>query len=193
MFGIFTKKMIVLQVNDKCRPLARGELYEEPLENFLKIGKVGKFIGSGTALKENIDPWYCELEFSVKDISNTAIEKLKEGIENIGIPKGSRLILEDNQEISLGTLEGVIVNLNYSNAPENILDETDFQLLWDGVATSVEPYGNYHDDVNRNGATSIYYYGNDAQLIIDSVQVQLSGHALKEYIDVLALPLTIEE
>jgi hypothetical protein len=193
MFGLFKKNMIILRVNDKCRPIARGEFYEEPLEELLEEKKIGELTGVGTALRENNDPWYCDIEFSVKDASEPAIQELKNGIEQIGIPKGSQLILEDGQKIPLGTLEGVVVNLNYSTAPESILDATDFQTLWDGVAKSVEPHGQYHDDLNRNGATTIFYYGNAAQTIINSVKAQLQGHALEQYFDVLALPLAIEE
>ncbi len=185
--------MIILQVNDMCRPIARGELYEEPLEEFLESNGFGEVTGSGTALQENNDPWYCEVELSINNESNSVITELIKEIERIGVPKGSRLIFEDQQEILIGILEGVVVNLNYTEAPESVLDETDFKALWDGIANAVEPYGVYHDDVNRNGKTTIYYYGKDAQSIVKSVKEKIKGHKLEQFIDAIALPLVIEE
>ncbi len=183
--------MVILQINDKCGAIARGELYREPLEDFFENNDLGEVSGGGTLLQENGQPEYCELELSIKDTSDEVINKLKKGIDSI-VPKGSILFLENNKEMNVGILEGVAVNLNHSKAPENLLDEIDFQEMWENFDNAIGEDGEMHDEWDGNETFTLYYYGLSAQKIIDNMNKELKEHKIKEFVSLEIQPTTIK-
>ena len=171
--------MLILQINDRCGPIARGEIYREPIEELFEEKNLGEVTGGGTQLAKEGGPLYCELELEVNDDSNSFIDELKLNLEKIGIPKGSKLFLENDTVIELGTLEGVGVSLNYENAPKSLLDEIDFEKFWEDIENVITPYGKYHYDWNGNGKVTVYYYGKNAEKIKNIVDEHKKGDRLK--------------
>ena len=182
--------MIILQINDKCGPMVRGELYREPLEDFFEENELGEVTGGGTLLQENGQPEYSELEISIKNLSVDILNKLTEKVNSI-VPKGSVLFLEDDTEIQVGTLEGVAVSLNHSQAPESLLDEMNFQAMWEDFDNAIGEDGELHDDHDGQDAFTLYYYGISAQKIIDNMKEALKKHKIKDYIGLEAQPIVL--
>jgi len=185
-------KIASIQINDKCGPMLRGEFYREPLEKFFKRNKLGEVTGGGTLLQENGQPAYCEIELSIKDETEEVVSEVKNKIDSI-TPKGSILYLENEQELPVGNLEGVALNLHFTKAPQELLDKTDFQALWDGVDKAIASAGKMHDTWEGPETFTIYYYGIDADKIISTVQEKLEGHEIGKYIEPVQLPFVIEE
>ena len=182
--------MIILQINDKCGPMARGELYREPLEDFFEENKIGEVTGGGTLLQKKGQPQYCELEISIKNLSDDILNELIKKVNSV-VPKGSVLYLEDNTEIKVGTLEGVAIKLNHSQAPEALLDEMDFQAMWDDFDKAIGEDGEAHDDHDGQDTYTLYYYGISAQKIIDNMTKELKKHKIKDYIELEVQPIVL--
>ena len=53
---------IVATLNDKIMPLDRGEIYEDPLEEFLKANGIGEVTGGGTMQLKSGELEYCDLK-----------------------------------------------------------------------------------------------------------------------------------
>ncbi len=179
--------MISLQINDKCGPMARGEIYREPLEDFFEENNLGEVTGGGTLMGHNGEPEYCELEMSIKNSSDDVVNKLIDKINNLA-PKGSTLFLEDGKEIKVGLLEGVAVNLNHSQAPNELLDEIDFEAMWEDFENAIGKDGKMHDEWDGQDTFTIYFYGLSAEKIIDNMKVELSKHKIKDYISLEIQP-----
>jgi hypothetical protein len=182
--------IITLQINDKCGPMARGELYREPLEEFFEENNLGEVTGGGTLLGHNGQPEYSELDISIKDSSDNVITKLIDKINNI-VPKGSTLFLEDDKEVKVGLLEGVAVNLNHSLAPNELLDKMDFQAMWEDFENAIGDDGKMHDDWDGEDTFTIYYYGISAQKIMDNMNEELNKHKIKDYIELEVQPIVL--
>ncbi len=184
--------MLSIQINDKCGPMLRGEFYREPLEKFFKKNGLGEVTGGGTLLNNNGQPAYCELELVLKDESEEVVNEVKKKIDTI-VPKGSTLYFENDQEIPVGNLEGVAINLNFAKAPEELLDNTDFQEMWENIEEAVGTHGVSHDDREGKDVFTLYYYGLDAEKIIHIVNETLSDKDIGKYIEPVKLPFVIEE
>ena len=182
--------MIILQINDKCGPMVRGELYREPLEDFFEENKLGEVTGGGTLLQESGQPEYSEIEISLNTLSDDILKKLIEKVNSI-VPKGSVMFLEDDTEIQVGILEGVAINLNHSQAPEALLDEMDFQAMWEDFDDAIGEDGKEHDDYDGKDTFTSYYYGLSAQKIIDNMNEELKKHKIKDYIVLEVLPIVL--
>ncbi len=198
MFSFFKKepqkdiKIITLQLNDRCAPIVRGEVYREPLDNFLEGKGLGEVEGGGTQLEESGERAYCELEIIIENESDFIVEDLEKEIERIGVPKGSSLILDEQNSIPLGTLEGVGVYFRYMEAPEQLFDEIDMDDFWDGIDEAIKPYGEYRDNWQGEKKAVFYYYGKNAEMIMKSVKEKMVGHPFEDYIDPTLLPLDIK-
>ena len=93
-----------LQLNAKLQPFDRHDL-EDIIDEFLSKEDLGETSGGGTLMSKEGEIEYCDIEISLNDTAN-AVEKLLQKLEDIGIPKGSKLYNENfSQEI--GSLEGL--------------------------------------------------------------------------------------
>ena len=199
MFSFFKKesqkeniKVITLQLNDRCSPITRGQMYREPLDKYMELKGLGEVEGGGTQLEKSGERAYCELEIMIENESAFNIEELKTEIERIGVPKGSYLILDDETIFPLGTLEGVGVYFRYMEAPEKLFDEIDMDDFWDGIDEAVKEYGKYHDNWQGSEIAVFYYYGLNAELILKKITEKMVGHPFESYIDPTLLSLDIK-
>jgi hypothetical protein len=63
-------------VNDRIMPIGRGDVYEDPLDEFLKAKGYGNVTGGGTLQELNGEIKYCDLEIEVDE------ERLTENDDN---------------------------------------------------------------------------------------------------------------
>ncbi len=126
--GISQDNYIVAQLNDKIMPIARGEVYEDPLDEFLKLKWYGEVSGGGTLQSKTGEIEYCDVEIKLKDstINKKAIVEIIEKLEELGAPKGSKLRIENtDEEIMFGKLEGLAVYLDGINLADEVYKNSD--------------------------------------------------------------------
>src|SRR5690606_11852998 len=96
------KRYMIARLNDKILPVDRGSFYEDPLNEFLQSNNIGTVTGGGTQLTAQKDIEFVDIEIELRggiDFSLTA-RHIIDKLEQLGAPKGSKLIFFDgNQEI----------------------------------------------------------------------------------------------
>ncbi|MDP9047990.1 MAG: hypothetical protein M3N14_07620 [Bacteroidota bacterium] len=153
---------IVAQLNDKIMPIDRGEVYEDPLNEFLKQHGYGEVSGGGTLQSKNGEIEYCDVEIELleNEINKQAINEIINKLEMLGAPKGSKLIIESTGEkIAFGKLEGLALYLDGINLSDEVYKNSDSEA----VATEIRKLANIKTEILRywqgNTETGLYFYG----------------------------------
>jgi len=153
-------------------PIDRGDVYEDPLNEFLKQKWYGAVSGGGTLQGKSGEIEYCDVEIELreKELSRQAIHEIIDKLEACGAPKGSKLIIESTGEkVEFGKLEGLAVYLDGINLSEEVYKNSDSEAL----ATEIRRLANIKSDVLRywqgNTETALYFYGNSFNEMRDSI------------------------
>ena len=118
-----------LQLNAKLQPYDRHDL-EDLIEEFLSEGNLGATSGGGTMMDKNGEVEYCDIELELN--SPEAVKELLHKLEEIGIPKGSKLYGEDfSQEV--GTAEGLAIYINGTDLPEEVYQNCDINEVYKNI------------------------------------------------------------
>ena len=151
-----------ISLNEKIMPLDRGEVYEDPIDEILKRHNIGEVTGGGTLQLETGEIKYCNIEIFINSdiIDSITIRLLKDNIEELGAPKGSKIIVENTgEEIEIGKLEGIGFYLDGLNLPEEVYKKCDINEV---IGALSERLGD-HDKIIRygqgNDETALYFYG----------------------------------
>jgi hypothetical protein len=152
---------IVAQLNDKVMPIDRGEVYEDPLDVFLKMKYYGEVTGGGTLMSKTNEIEYCDVEIKVQDstFSDRSIKDIIAKLEELGAPKGSKLIIEQTgEEIPFGKLEGLAIYLDGINLSEEVYKNSDAEA----IAAQIRELAGIKSEVLRyhegNAETALYFY-----------------------------------
>ena len=187
--GLFKKEklkessFIVATLNDKIMPIDRGEIYEDPLDEYLIEKKIGEVSGGGTMQEKSGEIDFCDVEIKLneseieKDVINQIIKKL----EDLGAPKGSILNIEKTEEkINFGKLEGIGIYLDGTNLPKNVYEECDINFVITEIHRLTETeYIVNRNWVNENG-TALYFYGESFEKMKTQIKGLLDTYPLCE-------------
>lgn len=151
---------VVAQLNDRAQPMDRGELYEDPLMEVLQRHRAGDVVGGGTMLREHAEIDFCEIEIEVREPADKNIELIKETLEALGAPKGSKLRLEAaGEELSIGKNEGLAVYLNGTDLPDDVYAECDASFVYSEFNRLLGEDGKVHSHWDGPTETALYMYG----------------------------------
>jgi DNA-binding Lrp family transcriptional regulator len=183
--GIFSKKpapapdkFAVAQLNDKIMPIDRGDVYEDPLDEFLKVKYYGEVSGGGTLQALNGEIEYCDVEIHLVDtLSKQAVAEIIDKLEMLGAPKGSKLIIEETgEEVPFGKLEGMAVYLDGVNLSAEVYKNSDTEAIAETIKTLI----GIKTDVLRywqgNTETAIYFYGNSFEDMKNAIAELIATH-----------------
>lgn len=163
---------ISAQINDKIMPLERGKLYTDPLIDFLSSKGYGGVPGEGTMQGKSGELSFCNLdiELSVDDPDKKAVKEIIQKLEDLGAPKGSKIIIEKTgEQIPFGKLEGLGLYLDGVNLPKNVYAECDSNF----VLSEIKRLTGYKGDIDRywqgNTETAFYLYGESFEKMRSSI------------------------
>ncbi|MFD0794663.1 hypothetical protein ACFQZX_13635 [Mucilaginibacter litoreus] len=164
LFGkkqVIQESYIVVQLNDKIMPIDRGELYEDPLDEFLKVKFYGEVSGGGTLQDVTGEIEYCDVEIKVnRKLSNAAIDDIINKLEALGAPKGSKLIIEETgEQIPLGKLEGMAIYLDGINLSDEIYKNSDPGALAEEINSLIKSRADIVRHWKGETETALYFYG----------------------------------
>jgi hypothetical protein len=170
---------IIARLNDRIMPIDRGDVYEDPIDEFLKVKYYGKVTGGGTQLTEGNDIEYCEIEIETiaERINEQAIAEIIAKLEEFGAPKGSELIIEKTGEkIAFGKLEGLGLFLDGVNLSAEVYENLDATVL----AAEIRRLADIKSDVvrywNGNTETGLYFYGSSFDYIKNAIANFVNTH-----------------
>ncbi len=163
---------ILARLNDRAQPMDRGELYEDPLEKVLKRHRAGSVTGGGTQLGPDNEIEFCDIEIEIYKPEANHLELVKQTLEELGAPKGSKLLLgEDEEEVLFGLNEGLAVYLNGTDLPDEVYSDCDANFVYDEFNRLLDSEGKVHSYWQGSTETALYVYGPS----FDTMKERLSG------------------
>lgn len=167
MFGIFRKKKvkvepqyIVVSLNARLQPLHRGEIYEDILDNLLTNQSKGEVSGGGTSQYQTGEIEYCDIEIEVNNSDDGTVSLIKTTLEQIGIPKGSKILIEaTDNKIEFGTLEGLAIYLNGTDLEDEVYASCDSNHVYDELDRLTKGEGKVYSYWQGSTETAFYLYG----------------------------------
>jgi len=163
--------LVLARLHEYIEPIDRGERYEDPLNERLQAEGIGEVTGGGSQMDENFKIKHVDLEIYLADL-DSAVSKLRSFLEDLGAPKGSELIFEnDGKEIQIvfGSTEGIALVLDAKLPPE--LWEKHAEEVWPSLQKllSESGSGELHGTHATEEITEIYIYGKSRKSIEEAI------------------------
>ena len=175
----YSGNFVVATLNDKIMPIDRGEIYEDPLDEFLQANGIGEVTGGGTMQLKSGELEYCDIEIQLNsnEIDESQIKAIIEKLEELGAPKGSKLTIEKTeQKIEFGKKEGLGIYLDGINLSDEVYKSSDSEAL----ALEIRRLAKIEDNTFRywqgNTETGLYFYGDSFEQIKNSIADFISSH-----------------
>ncbi|MEM8770077.1 MAG: hypothetical protein AAGD92_00375 [Pseudomonadota bacterium] len=191
MFGLFSGKKqeqqqepegeyVTARLNARVQPIDRGEYYEDPLEEALAAGSLGAVTGGGTQLAdEPAGIEFCDLEIRLNEANEESLQVVKQKLEALGAPKGSRLIVEaDGRELPFGQYEGLAVYLNGVDLPDETYETCDFDTVVDEFNRLMGEAGAFRGFWQGSRETGVYCYGPSYAAMKEAIEPFLASYPL---------------
>jgi len=152
-------EILIARLNDRCQPLDRGDLYEDPLAEALEAAGLGEVTGGGSSFspKGGID--FVDIEIALSGDLEAGRKLVVEKLVELGAPKGSRLVLDDGQEVPFGKREGVAFYFNIIDVPTDIKDRFPLQDLADEFVEKLQDLGEMSSSWSNEQWVSVYFFG----------------------------------
>ena len=171
--------MIIARLNLRAQPLDRGDVFEDPLDEILQAAGTGKVTGGGTQLGEEGEIEFCDLEITVSEATDAALDALREALEGLGAPRGSKLIWNGGaNELAFGTCEGLAVYLNGTDLPDAVYEECDLNLVYEELGRLVGSEGRVVSHWQGPRETALYLYGQSADAMLARIRPFLDIYPL---------------
>jgi hypothetical protein len=171
--------LLIARLNARAQPLDRGEVFEDPLNDILQAAGMGEVTGGGTMLGEEGEIEFCDLEIMVPAATDAVLGAIREALEGLGAPKGSRLIWNDGaNELEFGTFEGLAVYLNGTDLPDSVYEQSDASFVYEEFGRLVGSEGRVVSTWDGPRETALYLYGRSAATMLARVRPFLDTYPL---------------
>ena len=118
---------VTVTINEHVEPLDRGERYEDPLADTL--GERGEVSGGGSMLNATREIVFVDIELELADLDGS-LDLVRRKLSEIGVPKGSRLVIEGRPDEPIGEIETLTVYLDGVGLPDDVYAALDFQAFY---------------------------------------------------------------
>jgi hypothetical protein len=171
--------IVIARLSARAQPLDRGEVFEEPLYDILEAGGIGTLTGGGTMLGEEGEIEFCDLEIMVPEATDAVIGAIREALEGLGAPKGSKLIWNDGaNELEFGTFERLAVYLNGTDLPDAVYEQSDVNVVYEEFGNLVGSEGRVVSHWQGPHETALYLYGRSADTMLSRIRPFLEIYPL---------------
>lgn len=175
-------EFVTARLNARVQPIDRGDYFEDPLDETLKAMNLGAVTGGGTQLAdEPAGIEFCDIEILVNEAGDETLAAIAKRLEELGAPKGSRLIAEnDGREIPFGTLEGIAVFLNGTELPDHVYADCDINHVIEEFNRLLAPDGAFRGHWQGSAETGLYCYGKSFAAMKEALSPFLASYPLCE-------------
>lgn len=156
----YSENFVVATLNDKVMPIDRGDIYEDPLDEFLKENYIGKVTGGGTMQLESGELQYCDIEIKIEsDEIDSHIPVIIRKLEELGAPKGSKITIEKTkQKIEFGIKEGLAIYLDGVNLDKEVYKSSDSNFVVSEIKRLIGDKTEIVRFWENNFETALYFY-----------------------------------
>ncbi|MGI9394345.1 MAG: hypothetical protein ACR2OY_06835 [Boseongicola sp.] len=180
MFSIFKKKepegpafeqLIVARLNARVQPIDRGDYFEDPLDEVLKSKGIGEVTGGGTQMADEPDGIeFVDVEIYAKDSSDEVKTTVVSALEGFGAPKGSKLLIDGQDDTPFGKLEGMGLFLNGTDLPDEVYANSDVNETIAKLGELLDDNGEFRGHWEGSRETALYFYGASYDAMVSCVQ-----------------------
>jgi len=173
---------LTARLNARVQPIDRGEYYEDPLDETMTALGIGAVTGGGTQLAdEPAGIEFCDLEIRVNEASSETLAAIVKRLEDLGAPKGSKLIPDgDGREIAFGQYEGIGVFLNGTDLPDAVYKECDVNHVIERFNQLLAENGAFRGYWQGSRETALYCYGPSFTTMKAALEPFLASYPLCE-------------
>lgn len=165
-----------LNLNARLMPADRHKL-EDALEYVLNFQRLGTVDGGGTLQLPSGEIKSCDIELCVIDDSEETFDLLVKMINNIGVPKGSKLIT-DTRTVSIGEQEGLALYLDGRELSEEIYKTCDVNYVIEQTNSLMEGIGMMYSYWEGDENTALYFYGSSYDKMLSAIKDFLEKYPL---------------
>ncbi|MEH1015446.1 hypothetical protein V6U90_20315 [Micromonospora sp. CPCC 206060] len=170
-----------ITLNARLRPLDRGEVYEDPLQEVLEARAPGsEIVGGGTMMSPDGEPLSCDVAIDLAGDSEAGLALVVDVLQQLGAPRGSTARLGDNGPVVFGLSEGVGLYLNGTDLPEQVYAESDINELIGQLIARLGERGGMHSYWQGPRETALYFYGPSAREMAELMREVLDTHPLAQ-------------
>jgi hypothetical protein len=172
-------EIVIARLNARAQPIDRGEVFEDPLDGVLQAAGIGNITGGGTQLGEEGEIQFCDLEISVPEASDAVLATIRKALEELGAPKGSKLIWNDGaNELEFGSFEGLAVYLNGTDLPHSVYEQSDFGFVYEEFGRLLGNEGRVVSHWQGPTETALYLYGRSVETMLARIRPFLDTYPL---------------
>ena len=115
------------------------------------------------------------------EATDAALRAIREALEGLGAPKGSKLIWNDGANaLDFGTFEGLAVYLNGTDLPDSVYEQSDLNVVYEAFAKLVGNEGRVVSHWQGPRETALYLYGRSADTMLSRIRPFLDSYPLCE-------------
>lgn len=178
-----------ITLNARLRPLDRGDIYEDPLQQVLDVRSPGSVIsGGGTLMGPDGEAAWCDVNIDLEGDPEAGLALVIETLQALGAPKGSTARLDDAEPITFGVTEGVGLYLNGTDLPDSVYAESDINELITQLNERLGDVGSMHSYWQGPRETALYFYGPSAEVMRDLMRDVVHTYPLAQQSRLIALP-----
>ncbi|WP_395752685.1 hypothetical protein [Prosthecobacter sp.] len=171
------------QFNHKIGPLQRGDVYEDPLIDFLEHhNNAGEVDGGGTQQEKTGEIDWCDVNLYLKPSAASLIPSIIQFLEQRGAPKGSKLTChfpdDTEQELPFGLREGFGIYLDGVNLPDEVYRDCDINFVASELDRLLEGHGSVESHWQGPTETALYIYGDSLAIMKPLIAGLLSTYPL---------------
>jgi hypothetical protein len=159
--GLGEKKgrVLIARLNARLQPIDRG-YFEDPLDDALRAAALGEVTGGGTQLAdEPAGIAFCDIEIAAKRDDDEVVAFVIARLEDLGAPKGSRLLLGDQREKAFGRNEGLALFVNGVDLPTEVYERCDINHVISECERLMAGRGAFRSYWRGRRETGLYFYG----------------------------------
>ncbi|MDR3264063.1 MAG: hypothetical protein LBT30_07130 [Clostridiales bacterium] len=178
--SLFKKKKkeyhIRINLKAKFNAIGRAEIFEDTFDKVFKEVNLGEIDGGGTLLAQNGEPLESDIEINLTK-NPVEIKDVLIRLMDFGLPKGSSIIT-DNDQWSVGSLEGIGIYLNGTDLDENVYKTSDIDLVISEIIRLIGADFKYYSFWEGATETALYFYGNSFDNMKERITPFLSTYPL---------------
>ncbi|MGZ5571181.1 MAG: hypothetical protein ACXWF6_08635 [Usitatibacter sp.] len=169
---------ITARLNDKCQPEFRGALFEDPLDAALRENALGEVDGGGTQLGPDGELAYCEVVILLSSNDEKSCDFVISKLNELGAPKGSKLILSQSAEIPFGVNEGMGIYLNGTDLSPEVYRTSDINVVMEELLKALDTAGQLHGYMEGARETALYFYGRSYDTMVSRTRSFVESYPL---------------
>lgn len=152
---------LTIELNARLQPSDRNHHYGIPLKKHLEEIDFGSIVAAGTFRSSNGETESCDIAIETQKNTIQCRDKLIEFLNEIGIPKGSKIIWNyGRNEIEVGSKEGLALYMKPTDLSREILQKYNFNELMIEIGKLIEGIGRILSYWTSLQEIAFYLYGN---------------------------------